>query len=258
MRLETRQFNDHIWYIDNGLLDAAGVGTTYVVRGDEIAIVETGTSRCASNVLDGLQRLQIDPSNVRHIVLTHIHMDHAGGAGTLLKAMPEAQVYIHSRTAEFLTDPSRLVASAERALGDLFTLHGTVEMVDQERVVHADDLRLDLAWVSVHQDIQRNVSRDHSIADRFDASGAQAVRFAGKAERRSRTLVGFKQWLGGPRRLDRLALGQNRIYGLESFPAQIGHLRNGFRPGLAVAFTLASSEVIAKHNYLSVKYTYTA
>lgn len=144
MELQIAQFNDHIWYLDNGLLGAPGLGATYVVRGDEIAIVETGTSLCAPHVLDGLRRLGVDPSAVRHILLTHIHMDHAGGAGTLLPHMPEATLYIHSRTAKYLVDPSNLLASAERALGDLFPLHGTVDPAPAERIAAAEDLRLDL------------------------------------------------------------------------------------------------------------------
>lgn len=144
MQLPIAHFNDHIAYLDNGLLDTPGFGSTYVVRGDELAIVETGTSRCAPHVLDGLRRLGHDPANVRHIVLTHIHMDHAGGTGTLLAAMPEAQVYIHSRTARFLVDPSELLVSAARALGPLFPLHGGVEPVAAERIMAAEDLRLDL------------------------------------------------------------------------------------------------------------------
>lgn len=144
MQLEVKQFNDHISYLDNGLLDAPGFACTYLVRGDELAIVETGTSLCAPNVLDGLLRLGVKPADVRHIVLTHVHMDHAAGTGTLLPSMPDAQVYIHSRTSRFLIDPSELMLSAERALGPIFPLHGPVEPVPAERIVHADDLRLDL------------------------------------------------------------------------------------------------------------------
>ncbi len=144
MRLEAVQFNEHIQDLDNGLLDAHGVGSTYVVCGDEIAIVETGTSGCAPQVLGGLQRLGIKPAEVRHIVLTHIHMDHAGGTGTLLPAMPEARVYIHSRTAKYLSEPADLLTSAQRALGPIFALHGTVEPVPPERIVYADELELDL------------------------------------------------------------------------------------------------------------------
>jgi glyoxylase-like metal-dependent hydrolase (beta-lactamase superfamily II) len=144
MQLEVVQLNEHIAYIDNGLLNAPGFGSTYLVRGDELAIVETGTSRSAPAVLDGLRRLGVAPAEVRHILLTHIHMDHAGGTGTLLPHMPDAQVYIHSRTAQFLIEPASLLASAARALGPLFEQHGTVEPVSAERIVHADELRLDL------------------------------------------------------------------------------------------------------------------
>lgn len=144
MQLETTQFNDFIWYIDNGLLHAPGTGATYVVRGDEIAIIETGASHCAPYVLDGLQRLGIQPADIRHIVLTHIHMDHAGGTGTLLPDLPNATVYIHSRTAQYLTDPATLLDSAERALGDLYALHLPVESVPAERIQPAEDLQLDL------------------------------------------------------------------------------------------------------------------
>lgn len=144
MRLETGQVTDGIAFLDNGLLDASGVGSTYVLQGDEIAIVETGTSRCAPQVLAGLAALGVEPADVRHIVLTHIHMDHAGGAGTLLPHMPEAQVYIHSRTAKYLTEPAELLVSAQRALGPLFPLHGSMDPVPAERIVPAENLDLDL------------------------------------------------------------------------------------------------------------------
>lgn len=144
MQLETTQFNDHLWGIDNGLLGAPGTGATYVLRGDEVAIIETGASHCAPYVLHGLRGLGIKPENVRHIVLTHIHMDHAGGTGTLLPHMPDATVHIHSRTAQYLTDPAKLIQSAERALGELFPLHLPVEPVSAEHIQPADALRLDL------------------------------------------------------------------------------------------------------------------
>lgn len=144
MQLETRHFNDQMAYIDNGLLDVAGIGSTYVVRGDEIAIIETGTSRCAPYVLAGLDRLGIAPHEVRHIVLTHVHMDHAGGTGTLLPHMPDAQVYIHSNSIPHLVDPAKLLGSAARALNELFPRHGTMEPIPAARIAPADNLRLDL------------------------------------------------------------------------------------------------------------------
>lgn len=138
------RIDDGIAYLDNGLLNAAGVGTTYVVRGDEIAIVETGSSLCAATILEGLAALGVRPREVRHILLTHVHLDHAGGAGVLVDAMPDARVYIHSLTAQHLVDPSRLLPSAERALGELFPLHGTIVPLAAEKLVPAEDLRLDL------------------------------------------------------------------------------------------------------------------
>ncbi len=135
---------DSIAFIDNGLLGIPGVGATYVLRGDEIAIVETGTSLSAPIILAGLEALAIAPKDVRHILLTHVHMDHAGGAGALAHAMPDARVYIHGLTAEHLVDASRLIPSAERALAEMFVRHGTMVPLAPERIVAAQDLRLSL------------------------------------------------------------------------------------------------------------------
>jgi glyoxylase-like metal-dependent hydrolase (beta-lactamase superfamily II) len=144
MRLQSGMVNDAISFIDNGLLNTAGVGTTYILRGDEIAIVETGTSLCAPAILEGLRASGVKPRDVRHILLTHVHMDHAGGAGVLVEAMPDARVYLHSLTIPHLIDPSRLLPSAQRALGDLFALHGTIVPLAPERLLPAEELRLDL------------------------------------------------------------------------------------------------------------------
>ncbi|MBA3469799.1 MAG: MBL fold metallo-hydrolase [Herpetosiphonaceae bacterium] len=135
---------DHIAMIDNGLLQTDGFGATYVVRGDQVAIIETGTSLSAAAILSGLDQLGIARDAVAHILLTHIHMDHAGGAGVLLQALPNATVYIHSMTAPHLVEPSRLLKSVERAVGEMWPIYGSIVPIAAERIQPAETLRLDL------------------------------------------------------------------------------------------------------------------
>jgi glyoxylase-like metal-dependent hydrolase (beta-lactamase superfamily II) len=137
--------DDHITAIDHDLLDLPGIGVTYVVRGDTIALIETGTSLTVPATLAGLEQLGIHPDAVDHILCTHIHMDHAGGAGYLAAALPRARVYINSMTAEHLSDPSKLMPSVRRAVGEeAWALHGDIKPIPPERLVPAENLRLDL------------------------------------------------------------------------------------------------------------------
>lgn len=136
---------DHITAIDHELLARPGVGVTYVVRGDDIALIETGTAMTVPNTLAGLEQLGIAREAVSHIICTHIHMDHAGGAGHLAESLPRASVYIHSMTAAHLVDPSRLMQSSRRAIGEeAWPLHGEMLPIPAERVRPAEHLRLDL------------------------------------------------------------------------------------------------------------------
>ena len=144
MKLQHGQITETLSFLDNGLLGYPGVGTTYILRGDEVAIVETGTSLCAPVILEGLAALDVRPEEVRHILVTHLHMDHAGGAGVLVDTMPEARVYLHGSSHEYLVDPSRLLRSAERALGDLWAAHGTIVPLAPEKLLPAENLDLDL------------------------------------------------------------------------------------------------------------------
>jgi len=137
--------DDHITAIDHNLLGIPGVGVTYVVRGEAIALIETGTALTVPHTLAGLERLGVRPEQVDHIICTHIHMDHAGGAGYLAAALPRAQVYIHSMTGEHLVDPLRLLSSVRRAVGEeAWPLHGDMLPLPAERLRPAEQLRLDL------------------------------------------------------------------------------------------------------------------
>ncbi len=143
--MEIIPVDDHITAIDHDLLNRPGVGVSYVVCGDDIALVETGTPLTAPATLAGLEQLGIAREAVGHILCTHIHVDHAGGAGLLAAALPRATVYIHSMTAPHLVDPSRLIASSRRAIGEkAWPLHGDMQPVPEERIRPAEHLRLDL------------------------------------------------------------------------------------------------------------------
>jgi glyoxylase-like metal-dependent hydrolase (beta-lactamase superfamily II) len=143
--MELIPVDEHITAIDHELLGAPGVGVCYLVRGESLALIETGTSPTVPQTLAGLAQLGVRPEAIDHIICTHVHMDHAGGAGYLAAALPRASVYIHSMSIEHLVDPARLMASVRRAVGEeAWALHGDVRPIPAERLRPAEHLRLDL------------------------------------------------------------------------------------------------------------------
>ena len=110
--------------------------SAYLVEADEPALVETGPTTSLTAVLEGLAAVGIGSRDLAHIVVTHIHLDHAGGAGALAPHFPGATVWVHERGAPHLVDPTKLVASASRIYGDetLRSMFGPVEPVPEERL----------------------------------------------------------------------------------------------------------------------------
>jgi len=108
----------------------------YLLAADEPAIVETGPTTSFGPVVAGLERLGIGSEDLAHIVVTHIHLDHAGGVGRIAERFPRASVWVHERGARHLADPSRLVSSAALIYGEqrMASLFGPVEPVAAERI----------------------------------------------------------------------------------------------------------------------------
>ena len=110
-------------------------------EGNEAAFIETNTAHAAPKLMDALAREGLEPAQVKWIVVTHVHLDHAGGASALAKLCPSATVLAHPRAAKHLIDPAKLVASATQVYGaETFAkLYGTIEPIDPARVRSLDD-----------------------------------------------------------------------------------------------------------------------
>jgi glyoxylase-like metal-dependent hydrolase (beta-lactamase superfamily II) len=126
---------DDVFHIDTRMGGYSGITSGYLIRGSRPCLVETGTARSAATVISSLASLGVGPDDLATIVVTHIHLDHAGGVGDLAKAFPSARVVVHERGARHLKDPSRLVASAHRVFGpDMERLFGDLLPVPEERL----------------------------------------------------------------------------------------------------------------------------
>ncbi|MBL8618190.1 MAG: MBL fold metallo-hydrolase [Deltaproteobacteria bacterium] len=125
-----------LWAIDTGYIGPQ-IDAVHVLLADgEVALIDSGVGSTAPVVLEGLAALGIAPAQVRHLVLTHVHLDHAGGAGALMAALPRAQLVVHPRGARHMIDPTRLVAGSVAVYGaELFAqLYGVVSGVPAERL----------------------------------------------------------------------------------------------------------------------------
>jgi glyoxylase-like metal-dependent hydrolase (beta-lactamase superfamily II) len=106
-------------WIDLGFLGRSNVIAAVIVQGPGgVAIVDPGPATCLATLEEGLQAHGIRWNDVRHILLTHIHLDHAGAAGTIVREHPHISVLVHERGAKHMIDPSRLLDSATRVYGD--------------------------------------------------------------------------------------------------------------------------------------------
>jgi glyoxylase-like metal-dependent hydrolase (beta-lactamase superfamily II) len=124
-----------VFQIDTRMAGYDGITAGYLIRGDRPCLVETGTAPSAPVVRDALAVLGVGPDDLATIVVTHIHLDHAGGTGDLAGLFPGAEVVVHELGARHLADPSRLMASARMVYGDeLDGLFGTLAPTPADRI----------------------------------------------------------------------------------------------------------------------------
>ena len=137
---------ERVYLIDTFALGQKGTVGAYVVKAPKVTLVDCGYASSYEHVLEGLKEIGVAPSDVRYIVPTHVHLDHAGAAGALLKEMPNAQVVAHERGVPHLVDPTRLIESATTVFGkEVVELYGRPDPIPADRVTgvgeeHALDL----------------------------------------------------------------------------------------------------------------------
>ncbi|MFC7062927.1 MBL fold metallo-hydrolase [Halobacillus seohaensis] len=131
---------NRIHLIDGFDLGMPGRTGTYVIQEEQLTVVETGPSPSVPFVLAGLKDLTLDPKDVRYLILTHIHLDHAGGAGVLMKEFPNAQVIVHKKGERHMANPSRLIAGARAVYGENFDeLFDPILPIAEEKLIVKED-----------------------------------------------------------------------------------------------------------------------
>ena len=120
-----------LYYVDVGAYGIPEYGTVYVVDAERPAVVDTGLGRNREYVYDLLDHLEIDPE---YVVPTHVHLDHAGGAGYLAERYPDSTVLTPKRGVEHLVDPSRLVAGTKAAVEDQWKYYDEPVPVAEDRI----------------------------------------------------------------------------------------------------------------------------
>ena len=130
-----------VFLIDTLYLRPGLAASHLVVDDGRAAFVDTGAAPAAPRLLAALDELDIPRENVDYLFLTHVHLDHAGGAGQLIQALPHAKAVLHPRGAPHLIDPTKLVAGSIAVYGEALyhQLYGELIPIPADRVVVTED-----------------------------------------------------------------------------------------------------------------------
>ena len=142
------KFADGITAVDTEYVRPQMDAAHIVTSGSRAAIVDTGPNTAVPLILAALTELEIEPGAVEFLFLTHVHLDHAGGAGALMRALPNATAVIHPRGAPHMIDPAKLIEGTRAVYGDeLYSkLYGEILPIAQERIaITQDGRRFELA-----------------------------------------------------------------------------------------------------------------
>ena len=117
---------------------------SYIIKASKITLVESGPTSSVPTLVSGLKELDIRFEDVQYLAITHVHLDHGGGAGSLLKYLPNAKVIVHPRGMPHLINPERLWPSAQTVLGFVSEIFGKPEPVPKERIIPVIEGTFDL------------------------------------------------------------------------------------------------------------------
>jgi glyoxylase-like metal-dependent hydrolase (beta-lactamase superfamily II) len=140
-RAQTTRLNDGITAIDTEYARPLQDASHLIVEGGRAAFVDTGTNDSVPLLIDALQQQDLDVADVDYVFLTHIHLDHAGGAGLLMQKLPNALCVVHPRGVAHMIDPTKLIAGTEAVYGveETRQMYGDIQPIDESRCVAPDD-----------------------------------------------------------------------------------------------------------------------
>ena len=142
------EYDHGIYAFDSGYVRPLLASIHLIVENGRAAFVDSGNNASLPAALAALASLGLTPDNVDYVILSHIHLDHAGGAGAMMRAFPRARLVVHPRGARHMADPSKLVAGASAVYGadEVRRLYGEVLPIDSRRIIEAThQLKVDLA-----------------------------------------------------------------------------------------------------------------
>lgn len=136
-----RDYHNGIYAFDAGYVRPILAAIHMVVERSRVAFIDTGSNDSLPNALAALDRVGLGAESVDYVILTHIHLDHAGGAGTMMRAFPNARLVVHPRGARHMAEPAKLVAGVTAVYGADYVqrVYGEILPVPVERIVEAAD-----------------------------------------------------------------------------------------------------------------------
>jgi len=133
--------NYNIDIVDSGLIREKFAGT-YILKGNsDVALIEVSTSHAVPRILNRLKELNIKKESVKYLFITHIHLDHAGGAGTMLKELPNAKLVLQPSGKKHMVDPSKLIMGANAVYGEEVVKkdYGIITPIPDSRIIECVD-----------------------------------------------------------------------------------------------------------------------
>ena len=135
------EYEGGIVALDSGMVRPLMAACYLLETDDALALIEVGSNASVERILKVIESRGRSPDEVSHVIVTHVHLDHAGGSGELMARLPNAQFVVHPYGARHMIDPSRLEASARGVYGDkeFDAMYGTLKPIPTERVVTMED-----------------------------------------------------------------------------------------------------------------------
>ena len=139
--MEVLNYGQGLYAFDAGYIRPQLAAIHLIVEQGRVVVVDTASQACLPRTLAALQQLELTPASVDYVFLTHVHLDHAGGAGAMMQVFPEARLIVHPRGARHMADPTKLFAAVREVYGaaEADALYGQPQPIATERIIEAGD-----------------------------------------------------------------------------------------------------------------------